>query len=73
VNIVAVFLIFTGTWYPPGYKTLSEWNWWMFGITAASAVVGVAIYLISEVTRKGTEAQRIEEGSAAPTPARGGT
>jgi glutamate:GABA antiporter len=72
VNVVAVFLIFTGTWYPPGYKTLSEWNAWMIGITAASAVVGVGIYLISEVTRKGSEAQRIEEGQAAPAPAGGG-
>jgi amino acid transporter len=72
VNIVAVFLIFTGTWYPPGYPTLAEWNAWMIGITLASAVVGIAIYLISEVTRKGTTAQAIEEGSAAPAPAGGG-
>jgi amino acid transporter len=72
VNIVAVFLIFTGTWYPPGYKTLAEWNWWMFGITAASAVVGITIYLISEATRKGTPEQALEEGPAAPAPAGGG-
>jgi len=64
VNIVAVFLIFTGTWYPPGYKTLAEWNWWMFGITAASGVVGVTIYFISEITRRGTDVQIIEEGRA---------
>jgi amino acid transporter len=72
VNIAAVIFIFTGTWYPAGYKTLKEWNIWMIGITVASAVVGVAIYLISERTRRGTPAQAIEEGSAAPAPAGGG-
>jgi amino acid transporter len=72
INIVAVLLIFSGTWYPPGYKTLREWNTWMIGITLASAVVGVGIYLISEVTRKGSEAQRIEEGSAVAAPGGGG-
>ena len=72
VNLVAVFLIFTGTWYPPGYKTLAEWDWWMFGITAASAIVGVSIYLISEVTRRGTDVEAIEEGRAVPAPAGGG-
>jgi glutamate:GABA antiporter len=72
VNVVAVLLIFTGSWYPKGYPTLKEWNIWMIGITVASAVAGIAIYLISEVTRKGTPAQALEEGPAAPAPAGGG-
>ena len=37
-----------------------------------SAVVAVAIYFISEVTRRGSDVQLIEEGRGAPTPAGGG-
>lgn len=69
VNVVAVFLIFTGSWYPTGYPKLSEWNAWMFGITAVSALVGISIFLISERTRRGTPAAKIEES---PAPAGGG-
>jgi amino acid transporter len=72
VNIVAVLLIFTGSWYPKGYPTLKEWNLWMIGITAVSAVVGITIYLISETTRRGGEAEALEEGPAASAPAGGG-
>jgi glutamate:GABA antiporter len=60
VNIVAVFLIFTGSWYPDGYPTLAEWNAWMFGITALSVVTGVLIYFISEATsRRGRTEQEL--------------
>jgi glutamate:GABA antiporter len=58
VNIVAVFLIFTGSWYPPGFPTLAEWNWWMFGITAVSVISGVLIYVISERTLRRGKTER---------------
>ena len=51
VNIIAVFLIFTGSWYPPGYPTLFEWNMWMLGIAAVSVISGIVIYAISQQTR----------------------
>jgi amino acid transporter len=53
VNVVAVFLIFTGSWYPPGYPTLFEWNMWMLGITAVSVISGIVIFAISQSTRRG--------------------
>lgn len=59
VNILAVFFIFVGSWYPAGFPKLSEWNAWMFGITAISVITGVAIYLISERTRHGKTDQEL--------------
>jgi len=53
VNVLAVFFIFIGSWYPTGYPTLAEWNAWMFGITAISVITGIAIYAISQRTRRG--------------------
>ncbi len=53
VNLLAVFFIFVGSWYPTGFPTLSEWNTWMFGITAISVISGIAIYTISQRTRRG--------------------
>jgi amino acid transporter len=53
VNILAVFFIFVGSWYPTGFPKLAEWNTWMFGITAISVISGVAIYAISQRTRHG--------------------
>jgi glutamate:GABA antiporter len=52
-NIAAVFFIFVGSWYPPGWPRLSEWNAWMIGITLVSVVACIAIYLISQQTRRG--------------------
>src|SRR5712691_5325290 len=46
VNLLAVFFIFIGSWYPTGYPRLAEWNAWMFGITAVSVISGIAIYAI---------------------------
>ncbi len=53
VNILAVFLIFIGSWYPTGFPTLSEWDVWMVGISGFSVITGIAIYLISQRTRRG--------------------
>ena len=65
VNILAVLFIFVGSWYPTGFPTLAEWNRWMIGITAFSVISGIAIYLISQSTRRGkTDAQFIAEGLA---------
>jgi glutamate:GABA antiporter len=60
VNLLAVFFIFVGSWYPTGFPKLSVWNAWMFGITAVSVFTGVAIYLISEATsRRGRTEQEL--------------
>lgn len=53
VNILAVFFIFVGSWYPAGFPTLAEWNAWMIGITALSVISGILIYSISQRTRRG--------------------
>jgi amino acid transporter len=53
VNILAVFFIFIGSWYPTGYPRLAEWNAWMFGITGFSVLTCIAIYAISQQTRRG--------------------
>jgi amino acid transporter len=65
INIVAVLFIFTGSWYPPGFPELSEWNTWMVGVTVISIVVGLAVWFISQAARKGkTDEQLIELGVA---------
>jgi amino acid transporter len=56
-NILAVFFIFIGSWYPksdsnPTGWELADWNWAMLAITAVSVITGIAIYLISQATRK---------------------
>jgi amino acid transporter len=64
-NVVAVFFIFTGSWYPPGWPSLASWNWWMVGITALSVVAGIVIYLISQQARKGmTDEELLARGVA---------
>jgi amino acid transporter len=64
-NVVAVFFIFTGSWYPPGWPRLAEWNWWMIGITAASVIAGILIYVISQQARKGmSDEQLLARGAA---------
>jgi amino acid transporter len=64
VNILAVLLIFTGSWYPPGWPSLTEWNAWMLGITALSVIACIVIYSISQSARRGkTDVQLIDEVS----------
>jgi len=53
VNVLAVFFIFIGSWYPTGFPRLTEWNEWMIGISAGSVVTGIVIYAISQRTRRG--------------------
>jgi amino acid transporter len=53
VNIVAVLFIFVGSWYPTGFKTLREWNTWMFAITGVSVLTGLVIWFISQSARRG--------------------
>jgi amino acid transporter len=53
INILAVLLIFVGSWYPPGWPKLATWNYWMIGITLISVVAGILIYAISQSTRRG--------------------
>ncbi|MGH2554673.1 MAG: APC family permease [Actinomycetota bacterium] len=71
-NAAAVLFVFVGQWSSDLFPTLREWNTWMIVITAVSVITGVAIYAISEVTRRGTRAEAIEEGTAASTPGGGG-
>jgi amino acid transporter len=59
-NIAAVLFIFVGQWNSALFPTLSEWNTWMVVITAISVITGVAIYAISQVTRRGTQAEVVE-------------
>jgi amino acid transporter len=59
VNILAVFFIFIGSWYPTGYPKLAEWNAWMFGITAVSVITGILIYAISQRTRRGKSDEQL--------------
>jgi len=62
VNILAVLFIFVGTWYPTGFPTLAEWNWWMIGVTGVSVITGILIYAISQRTRGGkTDEQLLAE------------
>jgi amino acid transporter len=63
VNLLAVFFIFVGPWYPAGFPTLAEWNTWMIVITGVSVLTGIVIYLISQSTRKGSE-QLLAAGAA---------
>jgi amino acid transporter len=66
VNLLAVFFIFVGSWYPPGFPTLAEWNTWMITVTLVSVITGIVIYFISQSTRKGkTDEQFLAEGVAA--------
>jgi hypothetical protein len=69
VNILAVFFIFVGSWWPPGWPRLAEWNYWMLAITGVSVVSGIAIYAISQRTRRG---KTDEELLAEMAPAGGG-
>ena len=65
VNILAVGFIFVGSWYPTGFPDLKVWNYWMVAFTAVSVITGVAIYLISQQTRRGkTDVELIGEGAA---------
>jgi len=59
VNILAVLLIFVGSWYPPGWPKLASWNLWMIGITAVSVISGILIYSISQRTRRGKSDEQL--------------
>ncbi len=64
-NLAAVFFIFTGTWYPPGFPTLGEWNTWLAVIAVVSIVAGITIWFISEGMRGGkSDVQLIDEIAA---------
>jgi hypothetical protein len=64
-NILAVLFIFVGSWYPTGFPTLREWNYWMIGITAVSVISGIVIYLVSQQTRRRlTDEELIARGAA---------
>ena len=52
-NVAAVLFIFVGQWYPDLWPTLAEWNTWMLSITVVSVVIALAIYFISQRTRRG--------------------
>jgi glutamate:GABA antiporter len=65
VNVLAVFFIFIGSWYPTGFPTLAEWNWWMLGISGLSIVAGIVIYAISQRTRRGKTDVELLTGGAA--------
>jgi membrane protease YdiL (CAAX protease family) len=65
-NLAAVFFIFTGTWYPPGFPTLGEWNTWLAVISIVSIIGGLTVWFISEGMRGGkTDAQLVDEIAAA--------
>jgi glutamate:GABA antiporter len=73
VNLLAVFFIFVGSWYPksdqnPTGWELSDWNVWMIGIAGLSVLTGIVIYAISQSTRRGKtdEELLIELGEAEP-------
>jgi amino acid transporter len=73
VNILAVFFIFVGSWYPAGYPTLAEWDAWMVGITAVSVITGIVIYAVSQRTRKGkSDEEFLSEAGPSFAPAGGG-
>ncbi len=55
-TVLAAAWIFTGTWYPPGFPTLAEWNTWIALIVVLSVVIGIAVFVISEQTRRKHEA-----------------
>ena len=61
-NAAAVLFVFVGQWNADLFPTLGEWNTWMIVITVVSVLTGVAIFGISEVTRR----------RVPPTPARAG-
>src|SRR6266480_7169422 len=67
VNVLAVFFIFIGSWYPTGFPRLSEWNAWMVGISAGSVITGIVIYAISQRTRRGKSDEQFLSELASPS------
>jgi len=64
-NILAVFFIFVGSWYPKGFPHLWQWNYWMIAFTAVSVGAGILIYVISQRARRGrTETELVAEVAA---------
>jgi amino acid transporter len=66
-NTAAVLFIFVGQWNADLFPTLAEWNIWMITITIVSVVTGIAIYGVSEATRRRTPAgpARVPAGGGA--------
>ncbi|MGQ0669438.1 MAG: APC family permease [Actinomycetota bacterium] len=68
-NVLAAVWVFTATWYGPGFATTAAWNAWVVPIVVVSVAIGVAVYVISERTRRGRTDQEL---LAMPEPAGGG-
>lgn len=51
-NLAAVLFVFVGQWNAELFPTLGEWNTWMIVITLVSVLTGVAVYGVSEMTRR---------------------
>jgi divalent metal cation (Fe/Co/Zn/Cd) transporter len=72
-NIAAVLFIFVGQWNAALFPTLAEWNTWMIWITALSVIIGIAIYAISQQTRRGkSDAELLVEVPDVATAGSGG-
>ena len=59
-NLAAVFFVFVGQWNSDLFPTLREWNTWLIVIAAVSVVVGLAIFVISEIGRRRGLVHRVE-------------
>ena len=67
-NAAAVFFVFVGQWSTDFFPKLSEWNTWLLIMTGVAIVVGVGIYVISELThRRPVAVLAAESKSEAPT------
>ena len=51
-NLAAVFFVFVGQWNADLFPTLREWNTWLAIIAVVSVLVGIAIFVISEIGRR---------------------
>jgi amino acid transporter len=51
-NVLAAVWVFTGPWYG-GFESVKQWNTWVVPIVVISVIAGLAVYVISERTRKG--------------------
>jgi glutamate:GABA antiporter len=52
-NAAAVFFVFVGQWNTDLFPTLSEWNTWLLIMTGVAILVGISIYVISEMAKRG--------------------
>lgn len=70
-NALAAAWVFTATWYGPGFATTAAWNAWVVPIVVVSVAIGVAVFVISERTRRGRTDQELL-GEVAPAGGGGG-